>query len=133
MRGVDVGAHPQAGVGETHARRRGPFGQALDHRRGICRLDQLLQPKWLGFGQLGAQRQPRLDQRVVVVAGDEHELLARERSPELLEERLRRRERFARRAMAQLQHIAEQHRAIDVGEGAQQRLAQLGAAQQVRA
>ena len=84
MRGVDVGAHPQAGVGEAHARRRGPLGQALDHRRGLCRLDQLLQAERLGLGQLGAQRQPRLDQRVVVVAGDEHELAcprARARAP----------------------------------------------------
>jgi hypothetical protein len=34
--------------------------------------------------------------------------------------------------MAQLEHIAEQHHALDVGDRLEQRRAQLGAAQQIR-
>ena len=49
------------------------------------------------------------------VNGDEYEFLAGERPPKLFEEGSCRCECFARRAMAQLEHIAEQNDAIGPG------------------
>jgi hypothetical protein len=80
---------------------------------------------------LAAAREPRFDKGVIVVARDDHQLPTRERAPEVLEERPRGGQRFALRAVAQLEHIAEQHHALDVGDRLQQRRAQLGAAQQI--
>jgi hypothetical protein len=70
---------------------------------------------------------------VVVVAGDDHQLAAGERPSEILEQRLRGGERFAWRAVTQLEHVAEQHHAVHLPRGRQQWLAQLRAPQQIRA
>ncbi len=80
---------------------------------------------------LAATRQPRFDERVVVVAGDDHQLPAGERAPEVLEEGPRGGQRFAHRPVAQLEHVSEQHHALDVRDRLEQRCAQLGAAQQI--
>ena len=81
--------------------------------------------------QFAAMLQPRLDQGMVVVACDGHDLAPGERLAELLEERARGGQRLAAGAVAQLQQVAEQHQAIDVRQGLQQLCAQLGTPQQI--
>ena len=71
------------------------------------------------------------DEQVIVVAGRQHELAVAQRAPDVLEERPGRGERLVRRAVSQLEHVAEQHQAIDAVELGQQRLAQLATAQHV--
>ena len=61
------------------------------------------------------------------VLTDVMEMLAERRS-EILEERTRRVHRLAQRSVSKLEHVAEQHQAIDVCDGCQQRSAQLGSA-----
>ena len=77
--------------------------------------------------------QPRLDQGMVVVACDGHDLAPGKRPAERLEEGARSGQRLAAGAVAQLQQVAEQHQAIDVRQSLQQLCAQLGAPQQVHA
>ena len=134
MRGVHVLAHPQARVGDAHARRRGPAGDPLDARaRPRAGSSSCSTPSGGGSARSPRRDQPRFDERVVVVAGDDHQLAPRERRAEVLEERARGGHRVAQRPVAQLEHVAEQHHPVDVRERRQQRRAQLGAAQQVRA
>ena len=66
-----------------------------------------------------------------MVAGDDHELLAGERLPDVLEERARRRQRVAHRPVAQLEDVSQENHALGIGDGVEQCGAQLGAAQQV--
>ncbi len=68
-----------------------------------------------------------------MVARRDEELAGTQDPAEILEERPRRRHRVAWRSVAQLEHVAEQHQAIDALEGIQQGSAQLGAPQHVRA
>jgi predicted transcriptional regulator len=70
---------------------------------------------------------------MVVIARAHHDLAAGERLPEIFEERPRSGHRVARRAVAQLEHVAEQHEAIDILQGLQQRCARPGTTQHIRA
>ena len=71
---IHVGPQPQAGIGDTRARRGSPLGKPLRDRRGGARLDQLLQGERAGVLALATHRKPGLDHEMVVVAGDDHEL-----------------------------------------------------------
>jgi hypothetical protein len=74
---------------------------------------------------------------VVVVAGRDHQLPLPGRCPtgqgtaEILEEGAGDGERVAYRPVAQLEHVAEQHHSLHVGDHVEQRPAQLLAPQQV--
>jgi hypothetical protein len=74
---------------------------------------------------------------VVVIAGDDRELAraldgaARQRRPDVFQKWTRGGHRFAQRPVAQLEHVSQQHHALDVGDGLEQRRAQLGAAQEI--
>src|SRR5665213_2475671 len=68
---------------------------------------------------------------MVVVAGAHHDLPPGEHPAEILEEWPRGGHRVARRTVAQLEYVAEQHQTVDVLQGLQQRRAWLGAAQHV--
>ena len=57
--------------------------------------------------------EPGLDQVVVVVAGDDHQLGIAERPGELRERGRRGVERLAQRPVAQLEHVAEQDEPVD--------------------
>jgi hypothetical protein len=70
---------------------------------------------------------------VVVVARHEHDLATRHRLAEILEHRPSGGERLAHRAMAELEHVAEQHQALDVPQSLEQRRSQRGAPQHVGA
>ncbi len=130
---IDVLAHPQPGVGHAHARRRRPAGEPLERGRYLGRLEQLLELKARRRNLFAAAREPRFDQRMVVVARADHELAPGQRVAELLEERPRRRHRLTQRPVPQLEHVTEQHHAVGVGHRFEQHGAQLGTAQQVRA
>ena len=109
VRGIHVRAHPQAGVGDARARRRRPLGDARQRRRGLGRAPAAAPSPAAAAASPAARGEPRLDERVVVVAGDDDELAPGERSPEILEELARGQQRLARRTVAQLEHVAEQH------------------------
>ena len=68
---------------------------------------------------------------MVVVARHEHDLAPGERLGEILEQPPGGRKRLARRAVAELERVAEQHQAIDPVERLDQRPANLCAAQQI--
>ncbi|MFZ0042675.1 MAG: hypothetical protein WAK93_15290, partial [Solirubrobacteraceae bacterium] len=75
---------------------------------------------------------PALDEVVIVIAGDDHDFAAgAEGRPDLLQWPRRRSQRLADRAMAKLEHVAEQHQAIDIGQRARQRAPGFGLAQDV--
>jgi hypothetical protein len=64
-----------------------------------------------------------VDQVVIMVAGDDHDLGAgAQGGPDLTERLGRRGQRLAQRSVAQLQQVAQQHQAIAVGQRPQQRL-----------
>jgi len=133
---VHVGAQPQAGIGDANGRRRDPVGDLAERWRHLRGLEQLLDAQCRRLLLSPARGQPRFDERVVVVAGDEYELLVRrgrEHACEILEEGTRGRHGLVHRPVAQLEHVAEQHHALDVGDGLQQRRAQILATQQVGA
>jgi hypothetical protein len=131
--GVDVGAHPQAGVGGGEAGRGGPGSELREHWGRVVRREALLDAERKWGGLLAATRQPRLDERVIVVAGEHDDFAPGERAAEVLEEWARGGERVAARPVAQLEDVAEQHEPIDVAQRLQQHGAQLGAAQDVDA
>ena len=131
---VHVVAQPHAGVGDLHARGRGVLGQRDGQRAGGARLDALLEPE--EAGRLGHQPavDPSRHQRVVVVAGQQQQLAARaERASEVAEQRRGELERRALRPVTQLERVAEDHEPVDTAHGLEQRLAQVGSPQQVRA
>ncbi len=132
MDGEDVVAQPHAGVGELHAGGPGALGERGGERPGVARLDPLLEVE--EAGRLGEQAavDPAGDEPVVVVAAEHQQLaVGPERAAEILEQRAGERERVAVRAVAQLEPVAEDHEPVDAAHGLHQRLAQLGAPQQV--
>ncbi len=70
---------------------------------------------------------------MVVIAGDEHDLTTRKRTAQPLEERAGGGERIAARTVAQLEHVAEQHEAVDPLERREQDGARLGVSEHVDA
>src|ERR1035438_586490 len=67
-----------------------------------------------------------------MVTGGDDELAPSERTAEVLEERSRGGHGIAERPVAQLEYVAEQDQAIDIGKRRQQRSTQVLAAQHVR-
>ena len=70
--------------------------------------------------------------RMVVVAGHDDQLSAGESAAELGEEGPCQLQRLSDGAVAKLDHVAEQHDAVDVGNLSQERIDCLRSAQQVR-
>ena len=68
-----------------------------------------------------------------MIARQHQQLAALKRASELREEAVRGRQRFARGAVTQLEHVAQQHHPIGACRRRQQRGAQLALVQQVRA
>jgi hypothetical protein len=68
-----------------------------------------------------------------VIARAHHDLAAGEHLPEIFEERPRGGHRVARRAVAQLEYVTEQHEAIDILQSLQQRRTRPGTIQHIRA
>ena len=67
-----------------------------------------------------------------MVAGHEHDRRPGERPPELLEHRPGDLERVGERALAQLDHVAEQHDPVGAAERLDERLARLAVTRDVR-
>ncbi len=133
MCGVHVWAQPQPWVGAADTCRLGPLRERGEHRGGLPGGEALLQTERRWLSSFVAATRPRLGQRVVVVTGEDHDLTSGEGAPQLLEERPRGRERVASRAVAQLEHVAEQHQPIDVLERLDQHPPRPGTAQHVGA
>lgn len=68
---------------------------------------------------------------MVVIARNDYDLTPGKRSPKLLEERPRGDKRVAARTMAQLEHIPQQDKSIDILERVDQRGAGPGTAQHI--
>ena len=135
MRRVDVGAHPQARVGDAHARRRRPARRSARTRaRPRAGSSSCSSAERRRLVVLAAARQPRFDERVVVVARDEHELAAGERAAERPRRTAARRPspRAAGPCRSSSTSPSRTTRSTPV-ERFEQRRAQLGAAQQVGA
>ena len=113
MRRVDVVAQPYARIGEREAGRRSRLRERGNRVAGRP-LRPLGEPERRRDAVAVAALEPRRDERVVVVAGHEHDLaVGAERRARLREERPRRRERLAQRPLAQLERVAEQHEPLD--------------------
>ena len=111
MGGEDVVAHPEARVANVEASLAEPVLDRAD--RGVGRVDALVE---LGRPLLVAGAlQPLPEEAVVVVAGNEHDVAAGEGLADCLEERAGRIERDAERALAELEHVAEEDQPVDVG------------------
>ena len=78
-------------------------------------------------------RKPRLSERVIVIADNHDDVTLRTDRPAPRRTAARHRERVAPRAVAQLEHVAEQHKPIDVVERLDQCLARPWPAQHVSA
>ena len=100
VRGVHVGTHPQAGVGDQHTRRPAPGGDPLVRGRDRLGRQQLLDSERRRLGLLAAADQPGFDERMVVIARDDHQLALSQGRAEILEEGTRGGHRVAQRAMA---------------------------------
>ena len=121
MRRIHILAHPQARGRPTVTRAGAAHSASLATiGEDSAALEALLDAERRRHGQLAAAGQPRLDHRVVVVAGEHHHLAPREAGAEVFEEAARARERVAARAMAQLEHVAEQHKPIGILQRPQQ-------------
>ena len=132
--GVDVVAQPQAGVGDRDVRGRGALGQPGGERAGLLRAHGLLEAEEARGLGLQAAVDPARDEPVVVVAADQHELAVRpQRAPEVGEHVAGQLGRVALGVLAQLEPVAEDHEPVDARHGLEQRRAQIGAAEQVRA
>ena len=66
-----------------------------------------------------------------MIADGDQQLAARERSPELGEERACELQRIPGWAVAQLEHVSEQQHPVDVSDAAQKCIHRLRAAQQI--
>ncbi|CAA9473401.1 MAG: hypothetical protein AVDCRST_MAG13-637 [uncultured Solirubrobacteraceae bacterium] len=131
---VDVVAQPQARIGDRHPGGCGVLGERGGQAPGVGGLDALLEAQEPGGLGLQPPVDPARDEAVVVVARHEHELAAgAERLADLGEERRRELRDAALRAVAQLDRVAEDHEPVGLADRRHQRLAQVGAAQQVRA
>jgi hypothetical protein len=127
--GVDVVAQPDARVGEAQAGgaegggdRRGRAGARLGAR--VERQRHVLDRELV---------EQRLGEAVVVVAGDEDDVDLADRGAELGEEGEGVLERGAERALAQLDHVAEQDEALGAAQLLDQEGADLRVAQEVAA
>ena len=130
MHRVDVVADPDPRVGEADLGAAEVAGERLE-REPLRRPDllQLQRPGALERPPL----EPRLDQVVVVVARDHDHLASRERLAERRQRRGRAVEHLAQRAVAKLEHVAEQDQPVGAGELGAQTLAESLAAQQIGA
>ncbi len=70
---------------------------------------------------------------MVVIAGHDDDLSAREHTPELFEERSRNGQRVPPRPVAQLQHVAEKDQPLDVIQSIEQGRARPSPAQHIGA
>ena len=114
MRGVDVVAQPHARVGDLDARGREEAGERLAIHDAVRGGDALLQRQRRGLLAPPAPVQPAGGERVVVVAGHDDDLGAgRERAADRAQDRLGALERLARRSVAQLERVAQQHEPVD--------------------
>ena len=130
VRRVHVGAQPHAGVGGGHARRRRPCGERRD-RGEQARAPNSCSGSSDGRPALGAVRQPRFDEWWSWLPASTTTSRSANTATEVLEEGPCGVDRVAARPVAQLEQVAEQDQPVDVGELGEQRLAQLGPAQQV--
>ncbi len=111
---VDVVAQPHARVRRTHGRAAQPEGSS-EHRERLAGtpVDRLLEPERRWRRRACAAVKPAVEQMMVVVAGDDHDLdAAAERLPERLENRARHLERIPRRPLAKLDDVPEQHEPV---------------------
>jgi hypothetical protein len=129
--GVDVVAQHHAGIGDVEAGGAEGRGQAGGGARGVG-ARALLERERAGRRVLRAALEPGRDERVVVVARDEHDLLGPQRLAERREDGLRRGERVAHRPVAQLERIAQQHEPVRAGDRLLQRGERAGTPQGVR-
>ena len=102
---VDVVAHPEARIADLEP------GVARASRRSSRPRDGVRRPaRRAAAGPLlvAGPLEPGAEQAVVVVAGDEHDLAARERLADRLEEGAGAGQRLAERTVAELDRVAEQ-------------------------
>jgi hypothetical protein len=134
VRRVDVVAQPQARVGDLDGRRAQPGRQPLGDPGGAAGRDALVEPERGGRVAALAPIQPAGGDRVVVVAGREDDLPGRaQRVADRPHDRLGDGQRVARRAVAQLQRVAEQHEPVDAVEALEQHRERLRSRQHVGA
>ncbi len=130
VEGVDVVSHPEPRIGEADPARARALAERLEGEAlGIARLLEL-QRRGL---REPAALEPGLDQVMVVVAGDDDQLAAGEGRAELGDHRLGDLEHLRERPIAKLEHVAEQHQAVDAGDRLDQPRPESLAAQEVRA
>ena len=130
MRRVHAVAQPQARIGEADPGRLRVLGERFE--REALRAAELLELERAGVDQPPAF-EPGLDQVVVVVARDDHELAARHGAGERADRRGRDLQNLRERAVAKLEHVAEQHQPLCALEVLAQHGAEALAAQQVGA
>jgi hypothetical protein len=128
VRGVGAGPDPHAWIGERQLGARQQAGEAGgDPDVG---LGALLQPQRAGRVE-SAALQPRRDQLVVVVAGDEDHAGRAHGVGEIVEEGAGDLERLAERPVAELDHVAEQHDLVGTLHLAQEDLPEARAADEI--
>ena len=114
---VDVLADPEPRVGEAHRRRAGVRGERLERQRPPARRSARARA---AAPLERAPLEPRLDQVMVVVAGDDDQLAVRHRLAQRGDHRRRGLEHLGQRAVAQLEHVAEQDEPVDSVERLEQ-------------
>jgi hypothetical protein len=130
VRRVDVGAQPHARVGDVDTVAADPLGDARGRLRGAG-AGTLLEPERRAALER-APLEPRGHERVVVVAGQQHDLGVRgQRGADALEHGARRVDGVDERTVAQLEDVAEQDEPVDVAERGLQRCTRLRKAQHV--
>ena len=133
VRGVYIRAQPQTRICGTQACGLGPQGKRGEHRRGFLGGEALLQAKRHGLWRFVTTPRPGLHERMIVIAGNNHDLSPGERSAKIFEKGTCNGKRIAARAVAQLEHVAKQDKSIDVLQRVDQCGAGSGTAQHVGA
>ena len=111
----------QPRVGEAELDVGHPLGEPA--RGAVARPDR---PLVLGRQAAGVEAQacePRLGERMVVVARHQHDRAARQRAAELLEHRAGHLERVGKRALPQLDDVAQQDHPVGLADRGDERVA----------
>ena len=127
VHGVDVLAKPQARVPDRELRvrhRLAKLGGRPQVEAGL--LGEAERPR----PAQGTRFEPARDQPIVVVAGNDDDL-AGAQTGELCQRWLGELHRLGERAVAELEHVAQEHQAVDPLDGVGKRAERLGPAQEV--
>jgi hypothetical protein len=127
---IDVVAQPDPRVGHAHGGGAEEVGETSE--RSVAGVAELLQAERLGAFERAAL-EPRLDQVVVVVAGDDDELRRVGGGADRAERLAGALERLRQRAVAELDHVTEEDDPVGAVERGEQELADLGTPQRIDA